>query len=120
MNIMVVDDNFAMRKKIIGTLHQAGFGDNDVVQASDGAEALEAIRKKSPDLVLSDWDMPIMSGIELLKQLRDDGNQVTFGFITTEVTEPMRLKAREAGAKFLISKPFSVESFEQMLGTIMA
>ncbi len=120
MNIMVVDDSSAMRMMIIRTLRQAGFGDKEVVQASDGAEALEAIRKKSPDLILADWNMPNMSGIELLKQLREDGNQVTFGFITTEATEPMRLKAREAGAKFLISKPFTVESFEQVLGTIMA
>ena len=119
MNIMVVDDSSAMRMMIIRTLRQAGFGGNDVVQAGDGAEALEAIRQKTPDLVLADWNMPNMTGLELLQALREEGNDVTFGFITTEATAPMRAKARDAGAKFLISKPFTVESFEQVLSAVM-
>lgn len=119
MNIMVVDDSSAMRMMIVRTLKQAGFGGNDVTQAADGAEALEAIRAKSPDLVLADWNMPNMNGIELLQALREDGNNVTFGFITTEATAEMRSKASKAGARFLISKPFTVQSFEQVLGAVM-
>lgn len=120
MNIMVVDDSSAMRMMIIRTLRQAGFGGNDVAQAGDGAEALEAIRKKTPDLVLADWNMPNMTGIELLEALRSEGNQVKFGFITTEATKTMQAKASDAGALFLISKPFTVESFEQVLSAVMA
>lgn len=119
MNIMVVDDSKAMRLMIVRTLKQAGFGGNKVRQAADGAEALEAIRADTPDLVLADWNMPNMTGIELLEALRAEGNDVTFGFITTEATGPMRAKASEAGARFLISKPFTVESFEQVLGAVM-
>ena len=119
MDIMVVDDSPAMRMMIIRTLRQAGFGGNNVAQAADGAEALEAIRKETPDLVLADWNMPNMTGLELLEALREDGNDVTFGFITTESTGPMREKAKEAGAKFLISKPFTVEAFEQVLSAVM-
>ena len=119
MNIMVVDDSSAMRMMIIRTLRQAGFGGNDVAQASDGAEALEAIRASTPDLVLADWNMPNMTGIELLEALRAEGNDVIFGFITTEATRTMRSKASQAGAKFLISKPFTVEAFEQVLGAVM-
>ena len=119
MNIMVVDDSSAMRLMIIRTLRQAGFGGNEVVQASDGVEALDAIRASTPDLVLADWNMPNMTGIELLETLRADGNDVIFGFITTEATATMRSKASRAGAKFLISKPFTVEAFEQVLGAVM-
>jgi two-component system chemotaxis response regulator CheY len=119
MDIVIVDDSAAMRMMIVRTLRQAGFGGNDVVQAGDGVEALEAIRAKTPDLVLADWNMPNMTGIELLQALREEGNDVTFGFVTTEATSSMRAQAREAGAKFLISKPFTVESFEQVLAAVM-
>ena len=60
-----------------------------------------------------------MSGLELLENLRADGIAVTFGFITTESTAEMRKKASDAGAEFLISKPFTVESFEKALSTVM-
>ncbi len=118
MNILIVDDSAAMRMMIVRTLRQAGFGGHDIVQAGDGNEALVAIGKGQPDLVLADWNMPEMTGIELLQKLREEGNDVTFGFITTETTGPMREKATEAGAKFLISKPFTVEAFEKVFATI--
>lgn len=119
MNILVVDDSAAMRNMIVRTLRQAGFGGNDIEQAEDGAIALEAIKKAVPDLVLADWNMPNMTGIELLEALNEEGIKTKFGFITTEATADMRAKATEGGAKFLISKPFSVESFEKVLGAIM-
>jgi len=119
MKILVVDDSTAMRLMIIKTLRQAGFGGNDVTQAADGLLALAEIEKDQPDLVLADWNMPNMTGIELLQKLREDGNKVTFGFITTEATPPMRAIASENGAKFLISKPFTVEMFEKVLGAII-
>ncbi len=118
MNIMVVDDSSAMRMMIVRTLRQAGFGGKNVEQAEDGAIALEKIRAKQPDLVLADWNMPNMTGIELLAALREEENEVDFGFITTESTKKMRQRATEAGAKFLIAKPFTVESFERVLDLI--
>ena len=119
MKILVVDDSSAMRMMIVRTLRQAGFGGNDVDQAEDGAVALEKIRAETPDLVLADWNMPNMTGIELLEALREEGIKVTFGFVTTECTKEMRDKATAGGAKFLISKPFTAESFEKVLGAIM-
>ena len=119
MKILVVDDSSAMRMMVVRTLRQAGFGGNDVEQAEDGAVALEKIRASCPDLVLADWNMPNMTGIELLNALRAENNEVDFGFITTESTQEMRRKATDAGAKFLISKPFTVESFEKVLSLVM-
>lgn len=91
-----------------------------IEQAGDGVAALECIRKKVPDLVLADWNMPNMTGIELLETLRAENIDVTFGFITTESTTEMRKRATNAGAQFLISKPFTVDTFEKVLSTIMS
>lgn len=119
MRILVVDDSPAMRMMVIRTLRQAGFGGNDVEQAEDGLIALEMIRKSTPDLVLADWNMPNMTGIELLEALREEKNRVDLGFITTESTLEMRKRATASGAKFLISKPFTAEAFEKVLNTVL-
>ncbi len=119
MKILVVDDSSAMRMMITRTLRQAGFDGNDVEQAEDGAIALESIRNNEPDLVLADWNMPNMTGLELLEALRAEEIEVNFGFITTESTTEMRQKAADAGAKFLIAKPFTAESFEKALTTVL-
>ena len=119
MNILVVDDSAAMRNMIIRTLRQAGFDGNDVSQAEDGAIALEMVKGQLPDLVLADWNMPNMTGIELLEAMNEEGLKTKFGFITTEATSEMRAKATAGGAKFLISKPFSVDSFQKVLRAIM-
>jgi len=115
MNVLVVDDSAAMRMMVIRTLKAAGFGGHDISQATDGAEALEQIRAAAPDIVLADWNMPNMTGMELLNAVVDEGISVKFGFITTEQTPEMREKARQAGAQFLISKPFTPESFQEQL-----
>ncbi len=119
MKILVVDDSSAMRMMVVRTLRQAGFGGKDVEQAEDGAVALDKIRGNVPDLVLADWNMPNMTGIELLEALRAEDIGVTFGFITTESSMEMRQRATEAGAQFLIAKPFTVESFEKVLNTVI-
>jgi two-component system, chemotaxis family, chemotaxis protein CheY len=115
MKIMIVDDSTAMRMIVKKTLRLAGFEGHDITEAVDGAAALTAIKTAKPDLVLSDWNMPNMTGLQLLEALNGDGIKVTFGFITTEATPDMRAKAMGAGAKFLISKPFTPESFKEHL-----
>ncbi len=116
MKIMIVDDSTAMRMIVKKTLRQAGFDGHEISEADDGAKALTAIQASTPDLVLSDWNMPNMTGLQLLEALRDSGVKLSFGFVTTEATPDMRLRAFEAGAKFLISKPFTPESFKSQLG----
>jgi two-component system, chemotaxis family, chemotaxis protein CheY len=116
MKILIVDDSKAMRMIVRRTLQQAGFEQGHVVsEATNGAEALSAIRSSCPDLVLSDWNMPEMSGIELLTQLRAEGVAVKFGFVTSEGTERMRAEADAAGALFLICKPFTADDFKNAL-----
>ena len=79
----------------------------------------DAIPPRGPVLILCDWNMPNMSGMEFLEALRESGNVAKFGFVTTESTAEMRARARDAGAAFLIAKPFTAESFEKTLRPII-
>ena len=116
MKILIVDDSSAMRMIVKKTLRQAGFGGHEISEADDGVKALAAIKASAPDLVLSDWNMPNMTGLQLLEALREGGLKLSFGFVTTEATPDMRQRALGAGAQFLISKPFTAESFKDQLG----
>ena len=116
MKILVVDDSSAMRKIVVRTLRQAGFQNHEYVEADNGHTGLQAVTDNTPDLILSDWNMPEMDGITFLEQLKERGNTIPFGFITTEGTVQMRQKASAAGADFLLQKPFTPEQIEQTVG----
>ncbi len=118
MSIVIVEDSKPMRNLVKRTLRQAGFGDKEVHEAANGADGLELIRQQSPEIVLTDWNMPEMSGIELLRALRGENNQVTVGFVTSEQSDEMRAEALSAGATFLIGKPFKAEEFNKHLSDV--
>ncbi|MBY3555045.1 response regulator [Modestobacter lapidis] len=120
MKILVTDDSRVMRQIVIRTLRQAGYDDHEIIQAEDGREALQMVVAEKPDLILSDWNMPEMTGIECLEALRAAGSQVPFGFVTSEGSPEMREKAANAGAIFLIAKPFTAETFRDALDGVLA
>ncbi len=115
MKILIVDDSRAMRMIVMRHLRQAGFGNHTMVQAGNGVEAYNEIQSAPPDIVLCDWNMPEMNGIELLQKLRGEGNGIPFGFVTSEGSVEVRKLAMDSGAQFVISKPFTAESFEVAL-----
>ncbi|MEO6699187.1 MAG: response regulator [Paraperlucidibaca sp.] len=115
MKLLIADDSKAMRMVIGHMLRQAGFKGHDIVEAADGDEAYHAIHKEAPELILSDWNMPGMTGIEVLQKIRAEGIDTTFGFVTTEVSHDMRMLAENSGAAFLIGKPFTPDDFELAL-----
>lgn len=119
MRVLVTDDSRVMRQIVIRTLRQAGF-DWEVMEASDGAAGLEVVREQDPDLVLSDWNMPEMTGIEFLRAMRAAGIQTPFGFVTSEGSQEMREQADAEGALFLIAKPFSAEIFRDTIEPFLA
>jgi two-component system chemotaxis response regulator CheY len=120
VKILVTDDSRVMRQIVIRTLRQAGYDDHEIIQAEDGRQALQLVGSEKPDLILSDWNMPEMTGIECLEALRASGSQVPFGFVTSEGSPEMREKAANAGALFLIAKPFTEESFREALVGVLA
>jgi two-component system chemotaxis response regulator CheY len=119
MKILIADDSRVMRSIVLRTLRQAGFEGHDYIEAVDGVDALAKINEQAPDLVLSDWNMPNKTGIELLRELRASGEAVPFGFVTSEGSEDMRVVAERAGALFVIAKPFTAESFEAALAGVI-
>jgi two-component system chemotaxis response regulator CheY len=119
MKILVADDSRVMRQIVTRTLRQAGFSGHDLVEAENGRLALESIQADRPDLVLSDWNMPEMTGIELLRVLRGAGDQIPFGFVTSEGSPEMRRTAEAAGALFVIAKPFTPEAFRDALQPVL-
>ena len=81
--------------------------------------AVGKIAGRLPDVILSDWNMPEMNGIEFLQALRAAGNQVPFGFVTSEGSDAMRSQASESGALFLIAKPFTADMFAEALKPVL-
>lgn len=116
MKILVVDDSKAMRMIVRRALRSAGFGQECVLEATNGVEAFHMVESEKPDLLLCDWNMPEATGLELLEKLKASGIDVDFGFVTSEATEEMRARASAAGALFLIAKPFTPEHFQEVLG----
>lgn len=117
MRILIVDDSKAMRmivKRQLGQLDElAGL---ETGEAASGVEGLAWIEEHgTPDVVLSDWNMPDMNGLEFLRALRAAGNSVPFGFVTSESQPAMKAEATEAGAQFFVTKPFTAETFKGVL-----
>ena len=119
MKILVVDDSRAMRRIVARAIRQAGFEGHEIVEAENGREALEVVRAQNPDLILSDWHMPEMTGIEFLGALNAGGYEIPFGFVTSETTREMIDLATEGGAMFLLAKPFTAGDMAQVLGTLV-
>lgn len=118
MRVLIVDDSKAMRMIVMRSLRMAGLDDLSVEQAANGAEALAAIRTSTPDVVLSDWNMPEMTGMELLEALRAEGSEVPFGFITSEASAEMRELADQGAAAFFITKPFTPDVLRDALAGV--
>lgn len=115
MKILVVDDSKVMRKLVARSIRQAGFGDATVVEAEDGAHGVDVARAELPDVILADWNMPNMTGVEMLRALRAEGDTVRVGFVTSESTLEIRTEAEEAGASFFLTKPLQLEALEDAL-----
>jgi two-component system chemotaxis response regulator CheY len=120
VKILIADDSKAMRMIVIRTMRQAGLEGHKIIEAENGREGLEIAQAQSPDLILSDWNMPEMTGIEFLRALRGAGSTIPFCFVTSEGSEEMRTMAAESGALGLIAKPFTPEAFAEALSQVVS
>ncbi|MEI7611908.1 MAG: response regulator [Betaproteobacteria bacterium] len=104
---IVVDDSRAIQAIICRAITAGGYGRDSVHVVSSGMEALELVETIKPDLVITDWHMPGISGLELLQTLRQTGHQfIKVGLVTTEVSEARMAEARNNGVDFILHKPF--------------
>jgi len=120
MRVLIADDSLAMRMIVRRTLRQTGVVIDDVLEVADAAGVLTEMIDFRPDLILSDWNMPGMSGIELLELLRQNGDTTHFGFVTVESSPAMRERAIDAGAAFVLVKPFDAERLGEVVGDVAA
>ena len=117
MRVLITDDSKAMRMIVLRSLRQTGLDIDETMEATDGQEGLAAVASFRPDLILSDWNMPNMTGIEFLQALRASGDGTRFGFVTSESNPAMREQALTAGADFLVTKPFDADRLMEVIGT---
>lgn len=115
MRLLVVDDSAVMRHILIRALRHAGHGTHHIIEADNGRAALTAVAEHRPDLILSGWNMPVMSGIDALHALRRRGDHTPFAFVTAESSPAMRHRALNAGALFVLAKPFTADSLGRHL-----
>jgi two-component system chemotaxis response regulator CheY len=120
MKILIVDDSKAMRMIIVRTLRQAGYGDHTLVEAASGPEALGKINGgEVPDVILCDWNMPEMTGLDLLKKIKVEWPKTKLGFVTSESSDKFRAAAMQEGAAFFLCKPFTPEGLKAALSPVL-
>lgn len=119
IKILVVDDFATMRKVVRNLLKQVGY--DDIVEAEDGVMALKALKSQKIDVVVSDWNMPNMSGLELLKAVRADADlaKTPFLMVTAEALQDNVVAAVKAGVSNYIVKPFTAEVLNEKIKKIM-
>jgi two-component system chemotaxis response regulator CheY len=119
MHILIVDDYKTMLRIIRNLLKQLGF--NNVDEAIDGSSALTKLRDKEFGLVISDWNMEPMSGLQLLKEVRADVKlkEIPFIMITAESKSENVIAAKEAGVSNYIVKPFNAATLKGKLTTVL-
>lgn len=105
MKALVVDDSMTIRRIVIKALGIVGI--NEATEAGDGMEAVKALQGGGYDLILLDWNMPKMSGIDALRAIRQSGNKTPVIMVTTEAEKSRVIEAIKAGANDYLIKPFS-------------
>jgi len=115
MKVLVVDDFATMRRIIKNILKQIGF--TNIIEAEDGKSALKMLQNDKFDLIMCDWNMPEMPGIELLGKVRSDEQLkgIPFVMVTAEAQKENILEAVKAGVNSYIVKPFTAEIVDQKL-----
>lgn len=119
MKILVVDDFLTMRRIVINLLRQLGF--SNVVEAADGKQALDKVMSDEIDLIISDWNMPNMTGLEFLKHVRADEEKkkIPFIMVTAEGKKENVVAAVHAGVSNYIVKPFNAATLREKMTKVI-
>jgi two-component system chemotaxis response regulator CheY len=117
MKALVVDDSLTIRRIVIKALSLVGI--SDAVEAGDGAEAVKAVGENEFDLILLDWNMPKMSGIDALRTLRQAGKKTPVIMVTTEAEKSRVIEAIKTGANDYLIKPFSPDQLAAKVKAVL-
>jgi CheY-like chemotaxis protein len=119
MKFLIVDDSRAVQTIIRRALERTGVEGLEFKTANDGEQAMELVPQWQPDLIITDWHMPTMSGIELLQLLRQTGfGHVKVGFVTTETSARNLEEAKKNGALFVINKPCTDDELQNAVYSV--
>ncbi len=118
MKILVVDDMVTMRRIVKNILKQLGFGNVD--EAENGQEALQKLKADTFGFVVSDWNMPVMTGIDMLRAIRADEKlkAIPVLMVTAEAQQSNLIEAVQAGVSNYIVKPFTAETMQEKIAKI--
>ncbi len=118
MRVLVVDDFSTMRRIVRNILRQLGM--NNVVEADDGTTAWEVLNREKIDFIVSDWNMPTMTGIDLLRKVRasEQHSEIPFLMVTAEAQQENILEAAQAKVSNYIVKPFTPDTLKAKIDKI--
>lgn len=120
LKVLVVDDFATMRRIITGFLKELGF--SNIQEADDGKTALPMLQANKFDLLISDWNMPGMNGLDLLKAVRADANlaKLPVLLVTAEAKKDQIVEAAKAGVNGYVVKPFTANTLLEKLEKVLA
>lgn len=118
IKVLIVDDFATMRRIVKNILTQLGY--KNIIEADDGSTALEIIKKEKIDLIISDWNMPKMTGLDFLKAVRAnaDTSAIPFIMVTAEAQQDNIIMAVKAKVSQYIVKPFTAETLSEKIGKV--
>ena len=121
MKILIVDDSSTMRRIIGNVVMQLGFSKENYDEAEDGLKAWNLLKENNYDVILTDWNMPNMNGLELVKKVRMEGTHIKTPIImiTTEGGKSEVIEALKAGVNNYIVKPFPAETLKEKLDSVL-
>lgn len=119
MNVLIVDDYKTMLRIVSSLLKQLGF--KNIFEATDGSMALAMLRERDFGLIISDWNMEPMTGLQLLKEVRADAKAkaIPFIMVTAESKNENVIEAKKAGVNNYIVKPFNAETLKSKIVTVL-
>jgi len=120
-SILIVDDSLPMRSVIKKTLKAAGYGNADLLEAANGQEAIDLLKNSWVDIILTDYNMPVMNGLELIQTIKKNeiSKNIPVVVISTEGNESKIQEFMDSGAAEYITKPFTAEAIRDLIVNIL-
>lgn len=119
MRILIVDDSSTMRRIIINTLNKIGF--RDLVEASNGREGIDRLANGDIEMIITDWNMPEMSGIDFIRHVRrqEESTKLPVLMVTTNAAKDDIVQALQAGVNNYVIKPFTPETLREKIDVVL-